>query len=296
MRNITMKMLQVATISLDSKSYQLQENLSLALSLAKNARDKGARLIVLPELFDSGYCVQASDSDFAIDFNKPNDSQTLMQMLEFARNYQVFLVGCCIEKDSDSLYDTAFIISPTKGLIGKYRKIYLWGGEVERFARGKEYPIFTLDFEEFSVKVGLQICYEIGFSEGARILSLQGAELLICPAAFGRVRTYAWDLANRARALENGVFVLASNQSGEEFNPATQEILAFAGKSKIINPQGEVLQETCKLNDIAMAYLDIEEVAKQRKAIPYLKDLDISLLQQSLANIHKAHLNGGFAN
>ncbi len=89
-------------------------------------------------------------------------------------------------------------------MLGKYRKIYLYDNEKKRFNKGKKYPVFELKFEEFKVKVGLGICYEIGFSESARFLALQGAQILIYPAAFGVARSYVWDLASRARLWRAG--------------------------------------------------------------------------------------------
>ncbi|EOG4014825.1 carbon-nitrogen hydrolase family protein [Campylobacter coli] len=226
------KLLKVALIQFAPKSYEVQNNLDKALKLAHLALEQGARLIVLPEL-----------------------------------------------------YDSAYIISH-KGLLGVYRKIYLWGNEKERFARGDKYPIFELEFENFKLKLGLQICYEIGFSEGSRFLALQGAEIICFPSAFGKARTYVWDLASRSRALENGVFVLAANRSGSEISKINNETLTFAGKSKIINPKGEIIKEILEEEGFIIAELDLEEVQIQRKNLPYLKDLNLKLNQEILTNIH----------
>lgn len=211
-----MRILTVALIQMCPKPYALQENLRLALKLAKDSLKKGANLVVFHELFDSGYCVAPHDSDFALDFAKPQNHATFKALSAFAKENAVHIVACGIEKSNKKLYDTAYIIAPSGKCVGKHRKIYLWGKEKLRFSKGKKYEVFKLNFGNFSAKVGLQICYEIGFGVGANILALQGAEILIYPSAFGAARAYNWDLLSRARAVENGCFVLACNHSGAE--------------------------------------------------------------------------------
>lgn len=134
----------------------------------------------------------------------------------------------------------------------------------------------------------MQICYEIGFSEGSKFLALQGAEIICFPSAFGKARTYVWDLASRARALENGVFVLAANRSGSEISKINNKTLTFAGKSKIINPKGEIIKEILEEEGFIVAELDLEEVQiqRQRQNLPYLKDLNLKLNQEILTSIH----------
>lgn len=283
------RILKVAVIQICPKPYALSENLNLAINLAKEANKKGANLIILPELFDSGYCVSDKDAEFGIDFSainrvkkggkKAQKSQTYSYLSDFAKSSGVHIVACSIEKTSKHLYDTAYIISPQGKLIGKHRKIYLWDKEKSRFYSGKKYEVFTLDFDGFKAKVGLQICYEVGFAVGANILALQGAEILIYPSAFGKTRAYNWDLLSKARALENGCFVCACNHSGAESN--AKQKLEFAGDSRIISPQGKIIKKTTKLNEVIIAAIDLSEVKTQREKIPYLKDFDTKLTKRS---------------
>ena len=96
---------------MQSKPYALNENLQLALNLAKEAHDKGANLIVLPELFDSGYFVNDKDADFGLDFkaieHSELKSETLRALSDFAKSNKVHLVACSIEKTNQKLYDSA---------------------------------------------------------------------------------------------------------------------------------------------------------------------------------------------
>jgi len=144
----------------------------------------------------------------------------------------------------------------------------LWGTENQRFAKGP--ADYATTFDIGFCKVGLQICYEIGFPEPARIMTLNGADIMIYTAAFGQARLYAWDLASRARALENGCYVIAANRSGVERNETV-----FAGSSRIVGPQGNILSLAAdnEDNQVIVAEIDLAKVDEQRSAIPYLQDL-----------------------
>lgn len=314
-----MRILTVALIQMCPKPYELRENLCLALKLAKDSLKKGVNLVVFHELFDSGYCIAPRDKDFAMDFAKPQKHATFKAISAFAKENAVHIIACGIEKSNKKLYDTAYIIAPSGKCVGKHRKIYLWGKEKSRFSKGKKYEVFKLNFGNFSAKVGLQICYEIGFGVGANILALQGAEILIYPSAFGAARAYNWDLLSRVRAIENGCFVLACNHSGAEvansslrgsnateaihksqinsrFDASTnhidchdflqksrndKEMLEFTGDSRIISPKGTIIKKATKLNEAIIAQINLDEIYAQRKAIPYLKDFDTKLTKRS---------------
>ncbi|WQX74278.1 carbon-nitrogen hydrolase family protein [Helicobacter pylori] len=290
-KNLAKRILKTAVIQMQSKPYALNENLQLALNLAKEAHDKGANLIVLPELFDSGYFVNDKDADFGLDFKaiehseETLKSESLRALSDFAKSSDTHIVACSIEKTNKKLYDSAYIIPPKGGIVGKHRKIYLWGDEKSRFKRGKKYEVFTLDFGDFSAKVGLQICYEIGFGVGANLLALQGAEVLIYPSAFGKARAYNWDLLSKARALENGCFVCACNHSGEETNAKLKQTLEFAGDSRIIAPNGKIIAQATKLNEVIIAEMDLNEAALQRQKIPYLQDFDTKLTKKGFGKL-----------
>lgn len=280
-----MKKLKVALIQMNATPYKLKENLHLALQMAQTACKQGARLIVLPELFDNGYCVSDKDAEFGIDFSQPNKHATFKALSEFAKANGVYIIACTIEKAGKKLYDSAFIISPKGKCVGKHRKIYLWNGEKKRFSAGKDYELWTLKFDDFNAKVGLQICYELGFGEGARILALKGAEILIYPSAFGKARAYNWDLLSKVRALENGCFVLACGLSGSAFDKNLGANLEFAGNSRVVSPKGQVLKNANELNECVVCEIDLSEIDAQRKALPYLKDFDTKLAKKAFAKI-----------
>lgn len=258
----------VAAVQMECRLGQVQENLRKAEALIEEAVGLGAKLIVLPELFNTGYRVEERDQELA----EPLPGPTLNWMTELCRKHQIYLSAALLEKGhiSGLVYDTAVITGPD-GLIGSYRKTHLWDMENTRFAKGEDFPVFrTKDFN-----LGLQICYEIGFPEGARILTLKGAEILLYPSAFGKMRLYAWDIATRSRALENGAFLIAANRSGIE-----KETTEFAGHSRIVDPTGAVLAEASKPDEVITATLDLSLITEQRNKIPYLRDLNRQLISK----------------
>lgn len=125
------------------------------------------------------------------------------------------------------------------------------------------------------------------FSEGARFLALQGTQILIYPAPFGVARSYVWDLASRARALESGCFVVAANRCGKEFSKAKDSYVEFAGRTKIINPKGEIIQELGEYEGISCVELELDDVKAQRENLTYLKDLNLKLCQKMYKNLRK---------
>ncbi len=268
-----MKKIKVALIQLNAKPYALDENLNLALKLMQKALKSNAKLIILPELFDCGYFVQGDDLSFAGALNNTNKSFKILS--DFALKNGIYLISCGIEKANAKLYDSAYIIDKKGKLLGKHRKMYLWNGEKKRFFRGGKYELFKLEIDGVKFKLGLQICYELGFGEGARILALKGADVLVYPSAFGKARTYNWDLLSRARALENSCFVLACNLSGKE----------FAGNSRAILPNGQIIKNAKKDNECVICELDLSEIKKQKKAVPYLKDFDTKLTGKAFLDI-----------
>jgi predicted amidohydrolase len=237
------------------------ENLKKAERLIERAAREGVKLIVLPELFNTGYRVEEHDAALA----ETIPGETTEWMTTLSQKYDLYLIGCILESHISRglVYDTAVMTGP-KGVLGSYRKQNLWDTEKNRFAKGNELTLIDIG----DVKIGLLICYEVGFPEPARFLAANGADILIYSSAFGEARSYAWDLATRARALENGCYVLASNRSGTEKNETV-----FAGMSRIVDPKGTVLVEAEKEDDIILFDLNLETVVKQRQAIPYLRDV-----------------------
>lgn len=250
---------KVAAVQMDCVLYEPERNFAAVERLLGEAAEKGAVLAVVPELFDTAYRVEDRDGELA----HVIPGAVTERMSDIGRRLKMHIVGAVIERDGDRLYDTAVLVGPD-GFVGAYRKGNLWGGETDRFVRGETYHVYDIGF----CKLGLQICYDIGFPEGARILAFQGADVVAYSSAFGMARLYSWDLASRARALENGNYVIACNRWGIE-KGETQ----FAGASRIVGPKGNILASARDGEDVIVAEIDLDEIQNQRSALPYLKDL-----------------------
>ena len=263
-------LITVAAIQMNSVPYDLQGNLDKAEQLINQAVQKNANLVVLPELFNTGYRVEDRDNEMAEEI----PGYTTKWLERLAQKNNIYLVAAILEKTGvrEIIFDTAVLVGP-EGLIGSYRKTHLWDMENVRFTKGDDLPVFKTSIGN----IGMQICYEVGFPEGARILTLKGADMVVYPSAFGKARRYAWDIASRARALENGIFIIAANRTGVE-----KEETFFGGASTIIDPMGSVLSLAEEESDVIVEEIDLEKINDQRKKVPYLRDLNKNLLIKEL--------------
>lgn len=257
-------MLKVAAIQMNCELENKQLNLERVYKLIFEAAKEGAKLVVIPELFNTGYRVE--DNDFTLAETIPGE--TTNWMVEVSKEFNITLVGTILEscKSKGLIFDTCVVSGPD-GIVGTYRKTHLWDQENTRFTKGDSLPVFELEWGN----LGVLICYEVGFPEAARVLALKGADIIVYPSAFGKHRLYAWDLATRSRALENGCYVVAANRSGIEKSETF-----FGGHSRITSPQGEVLAQATEENEVIISNIDLDEVAKQRRRIPYLRDINKS--------------------
>jgi predicted amidohydrolase len=257
--------IKVAAVQMDCKLGDVPANLQKAEELIEQAVAAGASLIVLPELFNTGYRVEERDVELA----EPIPGPTTEWMQELSGKHDIYLVAAILEQGRSRglVYDTALLTGP-EGLLGTYRKTHLWDVESVRFTKGDDFPVFQTAIGT----IGLQICYEVGFPEGARILALKGADFILYPSAFGKAREYAWKIATRSRALENGAFVLAANRTGKE-----KEETEFGGGSCIVSPWGELLAEASQDNEVIVYEINLQDVIEQRRRLPYLRDINRSL-------------------
>ncbi len=197
-----------------------------------------ADLLVLPELFASGYFFDSTEQAWALGESVP-DGPTVRRLEAWARGTGATIVAGLPERDGDVLYNAAVVITP-KGWLGTYRKTHLYYEETLHFAPGDTgFPVFTVtDRAGRSYRLGVMICFDWIFPESARTLALHGAEVIAHPSNL--VLPHCPD-AMPIRALENGVFTATANRIGSETNG--QETLTFIGRSRICSPRGEVLAE-----------------------------------------------------
>jgi predicted amidohydrolase len=195
--------------------------------LVKNVK---AELIVLPELFATGYTFLSKEE--AESLAEDWYGETSEFLIKLAQLSDSIIVGGFIEKDRDNIYNAALIVSDEE-VIGSYRKIHLYYKEKLWFSPGNK-PLKVYNVE--GVKISIMICFDWIFPETARTLSILGADIIAHPANL--VLPYCQN-AMITRCLENRVFVITSNRIGEEKRGSDH--FKFTGKSQITSFNGEVL-------------------------------------------------------
>jgi predicted amidohydrolase len=246
--------MKVGFVQMEPKLLDLNANLSKAERLIGEAAKQGAKLIVLPELFDTGYNFETKEEVAEIAQQIP-DGETTQFLVEQAREHEVFTVAGTAEKDErGKLYNSAVIVGPIGwGYIGKYRKIHLFYREKLFFEPG------NLGFHVFNIgiaKVGIMICFDWFFPESMRTLALKGADIVAHPANL--VLPYA-PRAMPIRSLENRVFSITANRIGEERG------LKFIGMSQINSPKAEILLRASEdKEEVGIVEINVEDARNKK--------------------------------
>ncbi len=259
------------------------ENLNKALALARQAARSGAQIICTQELFRSQYFCQKEDhANFALAEPVPGPSTAAFQ--EVAREHGVVIIASLFEKRASGLYhNTAAIIDADGSLLGIYRKMHIPDDPLyyEKF-------YFTPGDTGFRTwqtrhgRIGVLICWDQWYPEGARLTALQGAEILFFPTAIGwhpsekaeyGPRQYgAWETIQRSHAVANGCFVASVNRIGRE-SPAGGDGIEFWGQSFVAGTSGELLaQASVDTEEVLIVPVDPAKVDVTRTHWPFLRD------------------------
>ncbi|MFQ5972307.1 MAG: carbon-nitrogen hydrolase family protein [Alphaproteobacteria bacterium] len=232
--------------------------------IAEAAVSEKPDLVVLPEFFNMMYAFQYRDYRY-IDWAERDDGHTMSRMREKAREHGIHIVATIFEEEAAGVYyDTAMIIDPDGGIIGKYRKVQpaaVRSLEKIYFRYGSYFPVFSIG----GWRVGINICYDTAFPESARCTAINGAELIVAP--FAAPERNCWREMMVTRAFENGLYFAPCNKVGEEGD------WVFAGRSMIVDPAGEVVAEADDATEqIISATLDRDAVYQARRARPVFRD------------------------
>lgn len=259
--------LPVAIVQLDATS-DVTANIATAVQLADEAAGGGARLVALPEYLqyrgpDEGFRASA----------RPIPGPHTEPFAEVARRHGAWiLVGSTAETgpDPDRPYNSSALIAPDGSVAAVYRKVHLFDVAVAAGPVDTESARVTAGDRLITVEVdgaclGLSICYDLRFPELYRALALAGAQVLVVPAAFTeRTGRDHWAVLLRARAIENGAYVMAPAQIG---GPPGQPAY---GHSMIVDPWGTIVAQAPDTVGIVRAELDLDRVASIRRQIPVL--------------------------
>ena len=241
-------------------------NLKLAGRFIDTAVEKGADVVVLPEMFNC-----CGHTEVMVKNAEKIPGYTTNILSDKARQHGIYIVcGSIFETAGENkVYNTSVIVGRNGEVLAKYRKIHLFDVDIPDKIRYKESEhviagneIVTANMGSFYA--GLVICYDLRFCELFRNLALKGAKVIFIPSAFTQATgEYHWEPLIKARAIENQVFVIAANQTGTSPNNIT-----CYGKSMIVDPWGRVLAKTEDNENIITAEIDLDLLNEVRAEIP----------------------------
>lgn len=244
------------------------------VALIEEAGKKGVQILCLQELFYGPYfCAEQKTKWYAMVERVP-DGPTVKLLQGYARKHQMAIVVPVYEEDMTGVYyNTAAVIDADGTYLGKYRKHHIpqvdpgfW--EKFYFKPGNlGYPVFNTRY----ATIGVYICYDRHFPEGARILGLNGAEIVFNPSAtVAGLSEYLWELEQPAHAVANGYFIGAINRVGTE---APWNIGEFYGKSYFCTPRGKIIAQASRDKDeLVVADLDLDMIKEVRSVWQFFRD------------------------
>lgn len=255
---------KIGILQFESKLGDVEYNIKKSLKMISQAGDKGANIVVLPELFSTGYNMDILGKDIANLSIKYYD-YILSEMSRAAKENKVYILASVGEiRDIPGIvYNSTIIFDDSGKKIGSFAKSHLWAQDRLYFREGSEYPVFETKYGN----IGIAICYDIGFPESVRSLALAGAEMIFIPAAWRIEDLDMWNLNVPQRALENIVFTIGVNRVGKEGD------LHMFGGSKVCNPRGKIIRELPFDEELVeVVEIDLEDINKYRTEISYLRD------------------------
>jgi N-carbamoylputrescine amidase len=225
--------LVVAAIQMAPLIGQAAYNRAHSLTLIEQAADQGARLVVLPELTNSGYVFDSREEALSLGEDAAV-GPSVTAWCELAARRDLHLVAGLCERVADTLYNSAVVIGP-RGVVGRFRKVHLWDQENRFFAPGDlGFPVFDLPFG----RLGVFICYDGWFPESYRACALRGSDIICVPTNWVPMpdqpdgRDVMANTLVMAGAHSNGLFVIAADRVG------TERGQKFLGCSLIVGPTG----------------------------------------------------------
>jgi N-carbamoylputrescine amidase len=242
------------------------------IPLIEEAGKKGVQILCLQEVFNTPYFCPSQDSRWC-DTAEAVPGPTVAKLSEYAKKYQMAMIIPVYEREIAGVYyNTAAVVDADGTYLGKYRKNHIpqTNGFWEKyfFKPGNlGYPTFQTRY----AKIGVYICYDRHFPEGARLLGLNGAEIVFNPSAtVAGLSQYLWKLEQPAHAVANGYYIAASNRVGTE---APWNIGKFYGTSYFCDPRGNMLAVGSEDKDeLVVAEMDLDLIEEVRRTWQFYRD------------------------
>ena len=263
------KLLKIACLQTQPKS-SIREALSEALDFAKKAVKNGADFLFFPE-----YCagLVSENGKLKPPSSYENEQEFLLGMQRFSKENEVWIMigSIAVSSSGGKIFNRGFVLDSLGVIISRYDKIHMFDIQLNPEDAIRESAFVSPGNKAIMIdspfgNIGHTICYDLRFPELYRNIAKAGAEIICIPAAFTKKTGEAhWHILNRARAIENGVFVIAPCSIGKV--PGGGEAY---GHSLVINPWGKVIADGGTEPGIIYATIDLTEVSEARKKIPSL--------------------------
>lgn len=274
----------VALVQMRS-SENKEENLKASVDFISRAADRKASLICFPEFQMAFSPLKQSPKDLANNVAEYIDGGNFVSTLcRSAKRNKIGVIATVYERNKNKnefkVYDTAVIINNKGQVTSVYRKLHLYNAlgfrESDKLIQGNviEKPVST------SVgNIGLMICYDIRFPEMSRILTVNGADILVVPSAwvYGIMKEDHWRTMIMARAIENGSYIIAPDQVGN----------IFSGRSMVADPFGTVLLDMGDKQGMDVVEIDKSRVMKVRESLPLLKNRRLDIYRKNIQALIK---------
>jgi predicted amidohydrolase len=267
---------RIAVVQMKSDTDKMK-NLAQSKDYIKEARYKKAQIICFPE-FQMGFSPSDQTPIELSGISEVVSTGNFVKSLRrYAKENGIDIISTIYEKvrTKNKVFDSALAIKKNGVIMAHYRKIHLYDAlgfrESDKFVAGNS---IEKPFQFEAAKIGLMICYDIRFPEMSRILSVLGAELLVIPSAWvhGIMKEEHWQTFLKARAIENGIYVIAPDQIGN----------IYTGRSMVVDPFGTVLLDMGNKEGMEVVDLEKSDIIKVRRQLPLLKNRRTDVYRKNL--------------
>lgn len=252
-----------ACVQFDVQAGDVAANLAAVRAGIEEAIAADARFCVLPELWSTSFLTSFEPAVLA------EAAAAEAELQELSRQHQILVVGSSLEPVGRQIYNTARVYE-FGHCLGSYRKIHMFSPNLEhrRHAAGDQPLVLDTSFG----RLGVLVCYDLRFPELARYYFHHGVEILTVPGQWPEARAQHWRTLLRARAIENELFVVGCNRTGQEASQKSGEPMMFPGDGRIVDPTGEVLAAGSGEAGAITAAIELRKARTMRRILPVARD------------------------
>ncbi|GAB4145592.1 MAG: carbon-nitrogen family hydrolase [Planctomycetota bacterium] len=254
---------RAACIQFDVRRGEVAANLAAARAGIEAAAQEGCRLAVLPEMWPTSFMLDYPPGILA------ESEKAEQEVRELSASLCMVIVGSAVERTGTAPFNTARVFDHGKEL-GHYRKIHMFSPNAEPRYHASGDRALVVDTS--LGRMGVAVCYDIRFPELTRWHFHKGVEILAVPAQWPEARAQHWKTLLRARAIENEMFVVGCNRTGNEASLKSDEVLPFPGDGRIVDPTGEILAAGTGTEAPVIAEIELRRVRMVRRILPVSRD------------------------